>query len=154
MTVGHFNWAYLRAPWGSPEVAGFCDAVDRVNAVAGRSDGFVYNTPLDEKALRPMHGLVRETNGPFDPDCVAATLSVWENAEALQSFVYTSVHGRFLARKSAWFVPQGCANYVIWPIGGDHRPSVSEAVEKLEQLEADGASETAFDFGWMQAQCA
>lgn len=154
MTIGHFNYGYLRAPWGSPEVAPFCDAVEMVNAVASRSPGFVWNAPLQEHELVPVHGLVRETNGRFDPNCLAVTLSVWNSAEALEKFVHMTVHGRFLARRDDWFIPQNAPNYVIWPISDDHRPDIGEAVGKMREFERSGGNAGAYDFKWLKARAA
>ena len=115
MRVGHLNWAYLRAPWGDPAVAGFCDNVDLVNRAAERADGFVWRAPLADRDVMRLFPLVRETRGPFDPERMAATLSVWDSAAAFQAFVHRTVHGRFLARRGDWFVPQGIPTYVVCP---------------------------------------
>jgi len=143
--IAQFNWAYLRAPWGHPDVAGFCDRSSAVNLVATRSAGFVWRAPLEDADLTPLRDLVRVTDGPFDPDRMAATLSVWQSVEALEAFVHKSVHARFLRQRADWFVPQGVPGYVVWPVAVDHRPDLSEAVSQMRQLQEQGPSDAAFD---------
>lgn len=140
--VAHFNRAILRDDWGSPAVAGFEDNIDRVNALAARSPGFVWRMP-DEAMEREQ----------FDPRGVlgadprlAATLSVWESVEALETFVHKTVHGAFLRRRDTWFVKQEGPTYVIWPVPVGHRPTIAEAVERLNLLGVKGPTDLAFDF--------
>ncbi len=151
MTVAHLNWAYLRAPWGDPRVAEFCDNVDRVNRAAARSPGFVARPDFDETAL---YGLVQVSDGPFDPERMAATLSIWETPEHLERYVHRTVHGRFLKRRADWFVPQGVPNYVVWPIADRHVPDAAEAVERMRMLWARGPTKDGYDFRWLRAQAA
>lgn len=145
--IAQFNWAYLRAPWGHPDVAGFCDRASAVNLVATRSAGFVWRAPLEDADLTPLRNLVRVTDGPFDPDRMAATLSVWLSVETLEAFVHNSVHARFLRQRADWFVPQGVASYVVWPVAGDHTPDLREAGSRMRQLHEQGPSDAAFNLG-------
>ncbi|MBT8457850.1 MAG: DUF3291 domain-containing protein [Rhodobacteraceae bacterium] len=148
--IAHLNWAYLKAPWGDPAVAGFVNNVDQVNAVAARSPGFVARPDISDRALAKLLDLVVERPGPVDPDCLAVTLSVWESDRALSDFVYKTIHGKFLNRRAEWFVPQGVANYAIWPIAAGHTPTITEAKAKMRHLQDNGPSEVAYDFKWMR----
>ncbi len=147
--VAHFNWAYLKAPWGDPSVAEFENAVDRVNALAARSPGFVARPELDEDEIeRVLLGLARVTNGAPDVNCFATTLSIWEGVPELFHFVEKSIHGRFMARRSEWFIPQGVPNYVIWEVSGDETPDLAEARGRMDHLISQGPGPEAFDFKW------
>lgn len=148
MTVAHLNWAYLKAPWGDPAVAEFTDNVDRVNAAAARSPGFVARPRIDDAALLD---LVRVTDGRLDPARMAATLSVWESPASLRAFVTRTVHGRFLARRGEWFVPQGVPVHVLWPVAAGHVPDLFEAKARMRRLWSDGPSAEAYDLGWSVA---
>ncbi|MEM9975449.1 MAG: DUF3291 domain-containing protein [Pseudomonadota bacterium] len=147
--IAHLNWAYLAAPWGDPAVAGFTDNVARVNATAARMPGFVARPDLSE---RQIHRLLFAPRGTFDPAREAVTLSVWESAEALEAFVYRTVHGKFVTRRAEWFLPVPGPAYVIWPIDRGHVPTLAEADAALARLECEGAGPSAFDFKWLHAQ--
>ena len=84
--VGHMNWGVLKAPWDDPAVAPFVNALDRVNAMAERSPGFVWRMPNDE--MEAEQALMAEI-GPADR--LASTISVWESAEALDHFVHQTI---------------------------------------------------------------
>ncbi len=69
--IAHMNWGILRADWEDPLVAEFVEALDRVNAVAARSPGFVWRMPDDEmEAEQAVVGAI------WPPGRVASTLSV------------------------------------------------------------------------------
>ena len=142
--VGHLNVALLRDEWDSPAVAGFVDAVDQVNAIAERSDGFIINVggdDIDAQIEAYDHPLTN--NSRF-----AATLSVWESAQALDQFVHKTLHGSFLRRKDEWFEEIEKPSYVVWPIKAGHIPTLSEGMEKLALLAQNGPSADAFDLAW------
>lgn len=145
--VGHMNFGLLRGAWDSPVVAEFVNAVDRVNALAARTPGFVVNIGGDE-----LHQQLAVADDPIvsDPNA-AVTLSVWEDAAALNHFVHKTLHGAFLRRRSDWFVPLDRATYVVWPIVAGHRPTIAEALDRLKHLEENGPTADAYDFSWSAA---
>ena len=156
MTVAHLNWAYLKAPWGDHSVAEFTDNVPRVNATADRSPGFIARPDLSERQiLRHLMSLVRDFGtAPPHPDRFATTLSVWQDVDSFRHFVTRTVHGRFMARRAEWFIPQGIPAYVIWLVEDGHIPGLAEARERMDTLIANGPSEQAFDLGWHHRQVA
>ena len=120
-------------------MADFMNNLDLVNGLAERSKGFVWRLK-DESS--------NATNfRPFDDPNMAVNLSVWENVEALERFVWQTVHKRFYGRRPEWFDADGCSR--ISSCGGC-RPVIgrrsSEAKERLEHLTAHGPSDYAF--GW------
>ena len=146
--IAHMNYARLRHPAGDPRVAGFIDNVPKVNAIAERSAGFVWR--MQDDAARISDTVTFEM---LDEDpLIAASLSVWERPEDLQSFVQKTVHGAFLRRRAEWFEPAQGPNYVIWPVAVGHRPSMNEAKSRLARLAADGPSTAAYDFKYMVAR--
>ena len=143
--IAHLNWAYLLYPFDDPRVSGFTDNLDRVNAIAARSPGFVRNCGVNEAVL---HKVIFAPRGDFDPAREAATLSVWEDVTAFRHFVQNTLHGKFMARRGEWFVPLGRPAHVVWPIETGHIPALSEAHDALSRLEANGPSADAFDLSW------
>ena len=142
--IASFNLGRLVAPCDDPAVAGFVDNVERVNALAALSPGFVWRADDTRLAAAFAAGVL-----PAD-DRLAATLAVWESVEALRRFVHRTLHGRFLARRALWFEPAEGPSHVMWPVPRDHRPGVAEAVNRLERLARHGAGPDAFD--WTYAE--
>ena len=92
---------------------------------------------------------------------VMVNMSVWESANALEQFVWNTVHRRVYERKGEWFAPYGAPHFVMWPVPAGHRPSLAEAAERLAHLTSHGSSETAFGWErlprlqrWREARCA
>ena len=79
-----------------------------------------------------------------------SNLTVWESVDTLQAFVYNTVHRQFLDRRAAWFEVMGPMHFVMWWVPAGHRPSLEEALAKLDQLRVEGASDAAFDWAWVQ----
>ncbi len=146
MHLAHFNWGTLIAAPGSRKVAGFVNAVGRVNALAERAEGFVWRSG-DEQAKAKAIGWPM-----FDDPKVIASFSVWNSPDALKAFVYQTVHGAFYRRRAEWFEPDGGSNYALWWVPEGHVPGFAEARERVEALVANGPSEQVFDFCWLHAQ--
>ena len=82
-----------------------------------------------------------------DPRLVP-NLTVWENADALQEFVFNTIHVKFMARRAEWFEKLDEAHFVMWFVPEGHHPDMAEALDRLEDLRRSGPSERAF--GWKQ----
>jgi hypothetical protein len=136
--LAQFNIARLAAPIDAPESAEFREALDRVNALAEASPGFVW----------------RATGAGFDSEIPAedidpmilANLSLWESAEALAAFAYRSGHGHFVKHRERWFEPATQPYQAMWWSPAGARPTRTEAFERLDHLRTHGASAHAFDF--------
>jgi hypothetical protein len=80
--------------------------------------------------------------------------------EALERFVYQTLHKRFYGRRAEWFEHFEGAYFVMWWVAAGHRPSVEEAVARLDHLKQHGPSDHAFDWEtasaqlWKTARCA
>ena len=77
---------------------------------------------------------------------MAVELPVWESVEALERFVWTTVHKQFYNRKGEWFEKPVAPHFVMWPIPAGEIPSLNEAMEQLAHLPVNGDSD--FAFGW------
>jgi uncharacterized protein DUF3291 len=152
--VAQLNIGRLRYETDDPRMADFMNNLERINALAERSSGFVWR-------YTDATGNATDTR-PYDGDPrMAVNMSVWESIEALEKFVWQTVHTRFYARKHEWFEQLEGAYFVLWHVAAGHRPSVQQAIERLEHLKKNGPSEHAFGWRdvasaklWRSARCA
>jgi hypothetical protein len=135
--LAQFNIARIRYPLNDPRMAEFVDNVHRVNALAEQIEGFVWR-------LQDANGHAMNMTVCGDP-AILPNLTLWENAAALERFVWQTLHGRFYRRREDWFVPIATP-LVLWWVPAGHRPSKDEGVERLERLKGQGPSDEAF--GW------
>ena len=136
--LAQLNIAYLKAPLDSPILADFVANLERINLLAEAADGFRWRLQADEGDATSLR--------PFGPE-VIVNMSVWRDLNALRQFVYNSAHAEILKRRREWFAQAPQAYAVLWWVPAGHRPSLSEAADRLEQLRQHGASSTAFTFG-------
>jgi hypothetical protein len=93
--IAQLNIGRFRYRTDDPRMASFMANLDRINALAERSEGFVWRLKDESNnatAIRPAN----------DPN-MAVNLSVWESVEALERFVWATVHKQFYNRKGDWF---------------------------------------------------
>ncbi len=147
MQLAELNIGRLRAPTDDPMVAEFMQNLDRINGMAKRMPGFVW---MMEGSGEPGQGNT-ENCLDGDPQFVA-NLSVWETAEQLETFVFDTLHVRFMARRTEWFSVLERMHFVMWWVPDGHHPSLDQAMEKLSYREANGDSPEAFGWDWMKAQ--
>ncbi len=144
--LAEFNTGVLRHDWDDPRVADFANALDQVNAIAARSPGFAWRLPDPE-----MDAAQNDPSGPLGGNPrTASTLSVWQDLESLELFVWQTLHKRFFDRREEWFAPNQGLRMVLWRTEQGSRPTIAEAVERLGFLESHG--DTDFAFGWRYAQ--
>jgi hypothetical protein len=136
--LAQLNVGRLRGPEGDPVVADFFANLDRINAVADGSPGFVWR-------LQTESGNATEVR-PYEDELIAINLTVWESVDALKDYAYRSEHRSFLTRRREWFEPMADAYLVLWWIPAGSLPTVDEAVERLELLRKEGPSPRAFTF--------
>jgi hypothetical protein len=136
--IAQLNIGRFRYPTDDPRMAAFMMNLDQINALAERSDGFVWRLKDESNnatAIRPES----------DPT-MAVNLSVWESVEALERFVWATVHKQFYNRKHDWFETLRTPHFVMWQIPAGHIPDLEEAMWRLEYLRVSGDSD--FAFGW------
>ena len=148
LNIGRFRYAT-----DDPRMADFMNNLDLVNALAERSEGFVWRLKDDSNNATNFR--------PFPDPMMAVNLSVWESVEMLERFVYQTVHKRFYGRRPEWFDKMDTPHFVMWWIPAGHLPSLEEAKERLAHLTAYGSSDQAFGWDsvpaaqlWKTARCA
>ena len=154
MNLAELNISKWKIEPMSQAARGFVDYVPRVNALAERSDGFVWRK-VDEE--RDEHG----RNAVCDDENTIMTLSVWESPEQLEEFVWNTVHKRIYNGKNQWFSHMESHHLVMWWVDEGHEPTLEEARERLDHLDANGNTDFAFDWAhlphvklWQQQRCA
>ena len=135
--LAQLNIARLAAPLESPQLKDFVDNLDRINALAEGSPGFVWR-------FQDYAGNATSAR-PFGEEYLV-NLTVWTDIESLHRYVYRSAHAEIMARRKEWFQPMREAWTVLWWVPAGHRPGFTEAYEKLQQLRANGPTADAFTF--------
>ncbi len=139
--LAELNIGRLVAEPGDPRIAEFMDALDRINGMGKRMPGFVW---MMEGSGEPGTGNTENNIG--DDEQFVANLTVWEDVETLEAFVWNTVHRQFYERREEWFEVLGDMHFVMWWVPAGHRPTLDEALERLEHLKTHGPSDHAF--GW------
>jgi hypothetical protein len=136
--LAQVNIALPVAPLESDQLAEFVAALDPINAIADVALGFVWRLQTDAGDATAVKG--------FGDERLIVNLSVWESLEALGDFVFRSAHIEVMRRRREWFERMATAYTALWWVPAGHRPSVTEAEERLEALRGDGPTERAFTF--------
>lgn len=137
--LAQLNIGVIKGPMDSPLMADFAGNLDRINAVAEASPGFVWRLQTEEgdaTAIRPFD----------DNENMLVNMSVWRDVAALNTYVYSSAHVELMRRRREWFEPMREAFVVLWWVPRGHRPSVEEAIARLDTLRAKCPTAEAFTF--------
>lgn len=136
--IAQLNIARLAAPLDSPQLADFVANLDRINALAEQSPGFVwrYEEPATETT---------SADHPFGDDYIV-NMSVWESIDALHDYVYRSAHAPIMARRHEWFRKGSKPQSVLWWVPIVTEPNTFDAAERLECLRREGPTAFAFSF--------
>lgn len=138
MQLAELNVGYALYPLDDPRMAGFMDNLDKLNALAERSAGFVWRLKSDS-------GNATDLDVPGDEQMIA-NMSVWTDVAALGDYVFNTVHARFYEKRPEWFENMTQHHFVMWPVADGHIPTLEEAMARLAHLQKHGSSEHAF--GW------
>jgi uncharacterized protein DUF3291 len=150
--LAQLNIGRIRYDIDDPRMADFTDNLALVNGIAERSSGFAWRY-VDESSN------ATETR-PYADLRIIVNFSVWESAEALERFVWQTIHKHFYGRRDEWFEHLEGPSMVLWWVPIGHRPSVEEAVARLDYLKQHGPTDHAFDWQrasaqlWKTARCA
>lgn len=136
--LAQLNIGVIRAPMDSPVMAEFANNLDRINALAEASPGFVWRLQTDDGNATAIR--------PFEDENLLVNMSVWRDVESLKAYVYGSAHVQFMRRRREWFALMKEAYLVLWWVPRGHRPEIAEAIAKLELLKAQGPGPEAFTF--------
>ncbi len=136
--LAQLNIGIIRGSMDSPLMAEFAANLARINALAESSPGFLWRLQTeagDATAIRP-----------FENERTLVNMSVWRDVESLHQYVYNSAHASVMRRRREWFERMTELFVVLWWVPRGHRPSVAEAIDRLELLRREGASVRAFTF--------
>lgn len=121
-----------------PIMKEFVDNLDLINKIAESSKGFVWRLRDDSNNATSLN--------PCDDEQIIVNVSVWESIEALENFMYKTLHSDFLKRRKEWFQRFGKVYTAMWWTPSGQFPTLQEAVANLDYLEKFGATEKVFDF--------
>ena len=136
--LAQLNVGAILAPLDSPVMADFANNLDKINALAEASPGFIWRLKDDANNATSIQ--------MFDDERIIVNMSVWETLEHLYQFAYKSMHAEFLKRRKEWFEKMGEMYYVLWYVPAGTVPGVMEARQRLEHLRAHGETPHAFSF--------
>ena len=135
--LAQLNIAIMKEPLESPSMADFVASLDRINALAEAAPGFVWRLQTEEGDATAMRPMGEDT---------LVNMSVWRDIESLNRYVYGTAHVDIMRRRKEWFERMRDASVVLWWVRQGHRPTVPEAIAKLELLRTQGPSAEAFTF--------
>lgn len=135
--IAQLNIATLSAPIDSPQLSDFVANLDRINALADDSPGFVWRLQTEDGDATGIDY--------FGSDKIV-NLSLWDSVESLHNYVYRSAHVEIMRRKKEWFHKMGDTHMVLWWVPAGHIPSIEEASQKLNALRELGPTAEAFTF--------
>jgi hypothetical protein len=122
----------------SEVMAGFVTRLDEINTLADEAPGFVWR-------LQDEAGDATNIQAYDEPDLLI-NMSVWQDLESLQNYVYKSAHVELLKNRTAWFDKLTDVSQVLWWVPAGEIPTVSEGKARLQHLQDYGATGSAFTF--------
>lgn len=143
MHLAELNVGRLVGATDDPRVQAFMDNLDKVNGLAKRMPGFVWM--MEGTAGAGNTDTAIEGDAQFIPN-----LSVWENVETLEKFVWGTIHKQFYERRQEWFEVLGSMHFVMWWVPEGHQPSLQEALARLDHLRDNGDSDHAFGWSYLK----
>ena len=137
--LAQINIGRFAGPLNSPQLKDFVDNLDRINALAEQSPGFVWRLTGEGNNATDLR--------PFDDDpMMAINMSVWTDLASLGAYVYRSDHVAIMRRRREFFEVPDQAFMALWWIPAGAIPTVAEGIERLERLRRDGPTAEAFTF--------
>jgi hypothetical protein len=101
-----------------PIMKEFVDNLDRVNALAEASKGFVWRLKDESNSSANLN--------PYNDEQIIINMSVWENISTLENYVFKTFHSDFLRRRKEWFVKYGKVSSALWWLPSLQYPSIEE----------------------------
>ncbi len=138
MQLAQVNIARMLAPIDDPIMADFVNSLDRINALAEKSNGFVWRLAGEENNATALR--------VFQDDFLIINMSVWESKHSLFEFTYSSDHVAVLKRKKEWFQKMTDMHMALWYVKIGHTPTPEEAKSRLLYLNKHGDTPHAFGF--------
>ena len=136
--LAQINIGRLLAPLDSPQIKDFADNLDRINAIAEASPGFVWRLVGEGNSATDLR--------PFEDPTILINMSVWTDLASLGAFVYRSDHAGIMRRRREFFEAPDEAFQALWWIPAGAVPTPAEGMERLQHLRRDGPTAYAFTF--------
>lgn len=134
--LAQVNLAWMRYPLDDDRMSDMREAIHRINAVGDRSPGFVWR-------FQTSGGDATDVRVLDDPR-VLFNLSLWRSIDDLRRYVHRTEHVAFLRRRREWFLPPPRPPLALWWVAAGDRPTVEEAMARLQRLWREGPSREAF----------
>lgn len=138
MHIAQMNVGTILYETTDPRMADFMNNLDRVNALAESTPGFIWRLTGEGNNATD----IRPAADPY----FLVNMSVWANVEALFDYVYRSDHRAFMVRRREWFAKPEGPYHVLWWVAEGHPPSVEEGLARLRHLAEHGPTPFAFTF--------
>lgn len=128
----------MLGPIDSPVMADFVANLDRINALAEQSEGFVWRLKDETNSATSISAFV--------DDFMIVNMSVWESLEQLFKFTYQTAHVEVFKRRKEWFSKMTDMHMACWYLEAAKVPTVEEAKNRLAYLNEHGETPYAFTF--------
>ena len=126
--IAQINIGTLLYDLDDPRLGEFMGNLDRINAVAEASPGFVWR-------LKDQSGNATAIRA-FDDPRMAINMSVWTSIAALQHFAYRSEHVQFMRRRLDWFEPHTGVFMALWWVAAGEIPVAADGLSRLALYQA------------------
>ncbi|GGB18082.1 DUF3291 domain-containing protein [Puia dinghuensis] len=136
--LAQVNIGRILGPMDSPVMAEFAANLDRINALAEGSEGFVWR--LKDESNNATS--IKVSDDPF----IILNMSVWRSIDDLFAFTYRSDHTAYVRRRGEWFERMKEHFLAFWYVPVGHVPTVEEAWERIDHIRTHGPTPYAFDF--------
>jgi hypothetical protein len=136
--LAQVNIARARGEMTDPVMAEFVARLPEINALADGSPGFVWRLQTEDGDATAVR--------PYEDRGILINLSVWADLSSLRAYVYGSAHAAVMRRRREWFERFDRVYVALWWVPAGHRPSLTEAVDRLAHLERHGPTPVAFTF--------
>lgn len=135
--LAQVNIAKMLAPLEDPIMQDFVNNLDRINALADNSVGFIWRLKDEDKELGAKI---------FKDDSLLINMSVWENLENLFNYTYNSAHIEIFKRRKEWFTKFKMLHMAFWYVPINYLPTFQDAKNRLDYLNKHGETPYAFTF--------
>lgn len=136
--LAQLNIGRMAAPLDDPVMADFMNNLDRINALAEASPGYVWRLQSEEGNATAFR--------PYEDEKMIVNLTVWESIESLFEYSYKTEHVEFVRRRREFFEKMDVPILVLWWIPAGHIPTLEEAKARIDYLQKHGATPYAFTF--------
>ena len=136
--LAQINVGHALFPLDDPRMHGFMSQLDRINALADRTPGFVWR-------LQTEAGNATDVKLTEDPAFIV-NMSVWTDVDALFGYVYKSDHREVMALRRQWFRRPVGPYQALWWVPARAHPTPQDGLQRVAHLAEHGPSPFAFTF--------